>query len=100
MNLELTKNNSTQNSQNALLLERQVQRLKEQNKQLTQEVGHKSNQVTALEQEKRTLIKQLSEILQKLTYLILLLHTIDKIYTRSKHVKKMIKGYENGKLTL
>ena len=59
MNLELTKNNSTQNSQNALLLERQVQRLKEQNKQLTQEVGHKSNQVTALEQEKRTLIKQL-----------------------------------------
>ena len=62
MNLELTKNNLTQNSlyqQNALLLERQVQRLKEQNKQLTQEVGQKSNQVTALEQEKRTLIKQL-----------------------------------------
>ena len=62
MNLELTKTNSTQNSfhqQNALLLERQVQRLKEQNKQLTHEVGQKSNQVTALEQEKRTLIKQL-----------------------------------------
>ena len=62
MNLELTKTNATQNSmhqQNALLLERQVQRLKEQNKQLTHEVGQKSNQVTALEQEKRTLIKQL-----------------------------------------
>ena len=62
MNLELGKTNSTQSSckqQNEILLERQVQRLKEQNKQLTHEVGQKSNQVTALEQEKRTLIKQL-----------------------------------------
>ena len=64
MNLEIAKNVSSQNTfsmhhQNALLMERQVQRLKEQNRQLTQEVGQKSNQVTALEQEKRTLIKQM-----------------------------------------
>ena len=63
MNLEIAgnKNSATPNAsiqQNALLLQRQVQRLKEQNRQLTHEVGQKSNLVTALEQEKRTLIKQ------------------------------------------
>ena len=63
MNLEIAGNKSsaTPNAsiqQNALLLQRQVQRLKEQNRQLTHEVGQKSNLVTALEQEKRTLIKQ------------------------------------------
>ena len=41
------------------LLERQVQRLKEQNQQLTLEVGKKSNQVTSLEHEKRSLIRQI-----------------------------------------
>ena len=68
MNLEIAKNvSSSQNTnnanhahqENALMLERQVQRLKEQNLKLTHEVGEKSNQMTALEQEKRTLIKQL-----------------------------------------
>ena len=63
MNLEIAKNITSPNTssahqQNTLLYERQIQRLKEQNRQLTQEVGQKSNQVTALEQEKRTLIKQ------------------------------------------
>ena len=41
------------------LLERQIQRLKEQNQQLTLEVGKKSNQVTSLENEKRSLIRQI-----------------------------------------
>ena len=64
MNLEIAKSqnllpSSNHLDNNTLLLERQVQRLKEQNRQLTQEVGQKSNQMTALEQEKRTLIKQL-----------------------------------------
>ena len=64
MNLEIAKSQNLSSfsnhiNNNTLLLERQVQRLKEQNRQLTQEVGQKSNQMTALEQEKRTLIKQL-----------------------------------------
>ena len=59
MNLELNKSVSQNTQHQNLLLERQVQRLKEQNRQLTQEVGQKSNRVTALEQEKRTVIKQL-----------------------------------------
>lgn len=42
-----------------LILERQVQRLKEQNRLLTAEVGQKNSQLNALELEKRTLIKQL-----------------------------------------
>ena len=64
MNLEIAKSQNLSSSSNhlnnnTLLLERQVQRLKEQNRQLTQEVGQKCNQMTALEQEKRSLIKQL-----------------------------------------
>ncbi len=41
------------------MLERQIERLKLQNKQLTEEVGAKSNQITNLEQEKSALIRQL-----------------------------------------
>ena len=41
------------------LMERQIERLKQQNKLLTVEVGRKSNFITNLEQEKSLLIRQL-----------------------------------------
>lgn len=40
-------------------MERQIQRLKDQNKQLTKEVGEKSNTITNLERDKSVLIRQL-----------------------------------------
>jgi len=40
-------------------LMRRIDRLQEQNRMLTTEVGRQSNRVTALEQDKRSLIKQL-----------------------------------------
>ena len=40
-------------------LMRRIDRLLEQNRMLTTEVGRQSNRVTALEQDKRSLIKQL-----------------------------------------
>ena len=38
---------------------RRIERLQEQNRMLTNEVGRQSNRVTALEHDKRSLIKQL-----------------------------------------
>lgn len=58
INLEMESSNNNSNGPMAQL-ERRIERLQDQNKQLTQEVGRQSNRVTALEQEKRTLIRQL-----------------------------------------
>ncbi len=63
MNLHVTQQQqhqdrgATEGSQDVLI--RQIHRLKEQNKMLTEEVGRKSNFITNLEQEKSVLIKQL-----------------------------------------
>ncbi len=38
---------------------RRIERLKEQNRMLTEEISHQSHRVTVLEQDKRALIKQL-----------------------------------------
>ena len=40
-------------------MQRRIERLQEQNRLLTSEISRKGNQVTGLEQDKRSLIKQL-----------------------------------------
>ena len=40
-------------------MQRRIERLQEQNRMLTGEISRKGNRVTALEQDKRSLIKQL-----------------------------------------
>ena len=62
INLQLNNNGSnatTAISPSKPVMERQIQRLKDQNRMLTEEVGRKSNHITNLEQEKSALIKQL-----------------------------------------
>ena len=56
-NHEEFTNNS--NGEDLRRLERRVERLQEQNRMLTNEIGRKDDRVTALEQEKRSLIRQL-----------------------------------------
>ena len=40
-------------------MQRRIERLQEQNRMLTREISPQGNRVTALEQDKRSLIKQL-----------------------------------------
>ena len=55
-NLETSKPNEMNANQE---LQRRIERLQEQNRMLTTEISRQSNRVTALEQDKRSLIKQL-----------------------------------------
>ena len=48
-----------QEESNNFAMQRRIERLQEQNRLLTSEISRKGNQVTGLEQDKRSLIKQL-----------------------------------------
>ena len=50
---------SVQEESNNFAMQRRIERLQEQNRLLTSEISRKGNQVTGLEQDKRSLIKQL-----------------------------------------
>ena len=50
---------NVQDESNNFAMQRRIERLQEQNRLLTSEISRKGNQVTGLEQDKRSLIKQL-----------------------------------------
>ena len=50
---------NVQEESNNFAMQRRIERLQEQNRLLTSEISRKGNQVTGLEQDKRSLIKQL-----------------------------------------
>ena len=59
MNPASNMSRHVQEESNNFAMQRRIERLQEQNRLLTSEISRKGNQVTGLEQDKRSLIKQL-----------------------------------------